>query len=295
MSRLFCFGLGYSAGRLAERLRAEGWTISGTAARAESVERARSLGFQCYLLNDERADDAIPAALATATHLLASIPPGPEGDPALLRYASEAASAPSLGWIGYLSTVGVYGDRNGDWVDETSPPRPQSQRSIRRLNAEQGWRDLARAAGRKAMIFRLAGIYGPGRSAIEAVRQGKARRIVKPGQVFNRIHVDDVARVLETALRGRGSHDTYNVADDEPAPPQDVIAYAACLLGLPAPPAVAIEDAGLSAMSASFFAENKRISNRRMKEDLGLALAYPTYREGLAAILAGTRTEYPAT
>jgi nucleoside-diphosphate-sugar epimerase len=295
MSHLFCFGLGYSAGRLAERLRAAGWAISGTAARAESVQRARSMGFQCYLLNDEHADDAIPAALASATHLLASIPPGPEGDPALMRYASDAASAPSLGWVGYLSTVGVYGDRNGDWVDETSPPRPQSQRSIRRLAAEQAWRELARAAGRTVMVFRLAGIYGPGRSAIEAVREGKARRIVKPGQVFNRIHVDDVARALETALSGRGTQDTYNVADDEPAPPQDVIAYAASLLGMPLPPALAIEDADLSAMSASFFAENKRVSNRRMKEDLGLTLAYPTYREGLAAILAEAEAEGAAS
>ena len=176
-------------------------------------------------------------ALATATHVLISVPPGSTGDRVLGCHRADLAAAPRLAWIGYLSTVGVYGDHGGAWVDETTPATPGTERSRRRLAAEQGWLALGRESGRQVQVFRLAGIYGPGRSAIDSIRDGTARRIVKPGQVFNRIHADDIASALEAAMTGRGRHAIYNVADDEPAPPQDVIAYAAALLAVAPPPA----------------------------------------------------------
>jgi nucleoside-diphosphate-sugar epimerase len=288
MPRLFCFGLGYSASRLTERLDVEGWEVAGTTATPAGAQRAARGGFRTLLLNDQHADPQITEEINAATHLLASIPPGALGDPALARYAEAIVSAPLLQWIGYLSTVGVYGDRGGDWVDETTPVHPISERSIRRVSAESAWGEIGQRRGTRVAIFRLPGIYGPGRSAIDAVRAGTARRIIKPGQVFNRIHVDDLASVLAAAVTGRGGHEIYNVADDEPAPPQDVIAWAATLLGLPVPPAVPIEEAHLKPMAASFYSENKRVRNARIKDDLGIRLTYPTYREGLAAILQAT-------
>jgi nucleoside-diphosphate-sugar epimerase len=229
----------------------------------------------------------LSAALREATHVLISAPPGEVGDPVLNQHSADLAQAPSLRWIGYLSTVGVYGDHQGDWVDETTPPNPVSQRGRRRVGAEEAWLALGADAGARVLIFRLAGIYGPGRSAIDRLRAGTAQRIVKPGQVFNRIHVEDIAEIVHASLSGGGTHAVYNVADDEPAPPQDVIAYAAELLQMPPPPAIAIEDARLSVMAKSFYVENKRISNARAHRDLGIDLKYPNYRLGLQAILRG--------
>jgi nucleoside-diphosphate-sugar epimerase len=224
--------------------------------------------------------------LAGSTHVLVSIPPDVEGDVVLRHFRDDLAELPDLGWIGYLSTVGVYGDWQGQWVDETTPLRPASERSLRRIEAERAWLDFGAETGKRVQVFRLAGIYGPGRSVIDSLRAGTARRIVKPGQVFNRIHVDDIANALAAAIDTATAQGVYNVGDDEPAPPEDVVAYAAALLGLPVPPAVAFDLAGLQGMAASFWSECKRIRNARMKSELGVKLLYPTYREGLSALAA---------
>lgn len=237
------------------------------------------------MFDGHTAAPGVTDALATATHLLVSAGPDDQGDPTLRLHAKDIADAPNLRWIGYLSTIGVYGNTDGQWIEETTSPTPGSVRAKRRLAAETDWLQFARSHGKRVQIFRLGGIYGPGRSAIEDVQDGTARRIVKPGQVFNRIHVDDIANVLAAAAEGRGSHDVYNVTDDEPAPPQDVVAYAAELLGMAPPPEVPFEEAPLSPMGRSFYSENRRIRNRRLHDDLGVKLAYPSYREGLEAIL----------
>lgn len=227
---------------------------------------------------------ALASRLAETTHLLLSAPPGPNGDPLLAWHAADVRRAPQLEWIGYLSTIGVYGDHGGAWIDETTPATPRPGRSQARLDAENAWLKLAAATDKRVQIFRLPGIYGPGRSAIDQLRAGTAKRIVKPGQVFNRIHVDDIAAVLAAAADGRGRHSHYNLADDEPAPAEDVVAFAAGLIGVPAPPQVPFEAAQLSAMARSFYEEAKRVRNDRIKQDLGVRLQYPTYREGLRAI-----------
>jgi nucleoside-diphosphate-sugar epimerase len=207
----------------------------------------------------------------------------------LAPHAGDLERAASIVWIGYLSTVGVYGDHKGAWVDETTPPNPVSERSRQRLSAEDAWRAFGARSHKRVQIFRLAGIYGPQRSAIDRLQAGTAQRIVKPGQVFNRIHVDDIAAALEAAIGGRGTRQIYNVADDEPAPPQDVILFAAELLHMAPPPEIAFKDARLSLMAKSFYVENKRVSNRRLIEDLGISLKFPSYREGLLAILGRGR------
>ena len=238
------------------------------------------------MFDGTRPGEGVREALQAATHVLVSVPPDEGGDPVLQHHAADLAAAPALSWIGYLSTIGVYGDRDGAWVDEDTPTEASSARSRRRVDAEEAWRAFGDREHKRVQIFRLAGIYGPGRSAIDRLRAGTAQRIVKPGQVFNRIHVDDIAGVLHAAMTRAGVHEVYNVADDEPAPPQDVIAYAAQLLQVPPPPEIAIEEAKLSLMAKSFYVENKRISNARLRADLGVDLEFPSYREGLRAILA---------
>lgn len=285
---LFCFGLGFSARHLAAALDRKTWTIAGSVRDADAAQALRFGGIQAFVYDGTQRSDAIASSLARATHVLLSIPPGAAGDPVLRHYCDDLASAPALEWIGYLSTVGVYGDHDGAWIDETTACKPVSQRSRQRLAAEQNWLAFGATSGKRVVLFRLAGIYGPGRSAIDTVRSGRARRIIKPGQRFNRIHVEDIARACLASMQGRGRAQIYNVADDEPAPPQDVIAHAATLLSLPLPPAIAFEEADLSPMAASFYAENKRIRNDLMKRDLGITLAYPTYREGLAALAKPT-------
>ncbi len=281
MSHLLCFGLGYSAGYLAERLRAEGWTISGTVRTSDAADRARALGY--IPIDIAGSVESLRTALPAVTHLLVSAPPDREGDPLLARHAADITAAPSLIWAGYLSTIGVYGDRDGAWVDETTTPAPQTDRSRWRLDAEKAWLALGRSRGVRVEIFRLPGIYGPGRSAIDNLRAGTARRIAKPGHVFNRIHVADIANVLAAAIRSGGRHDTYNVADDEPASSEDVLLFAAGLLGVPPPPRVPFASIE-SPMARSFYSECRRVSNQRIKNDLGVTLVYPTYREGLQAI-----------
>jgi nucleoside-diphosphate-sugar epimerase len=279
--RLFCFGYGYTAEALARRLSPRLASVAGT--RTAVPERAEA-GVSIAPYKGDAAGPEVRALLADATHLLVSIPPDLEGDVVLRHYRDDIAALPDLAWIGYLSTVGVYGDCKGAWIDETAPLRPGSERSLQRAQAEAAWLEFGNRSGRRVEVFRLAGIYGPGRSVLDGLRQGTARRIVKAGQVFNRIHVDDIARVLAAAIGKDTGHRIFNVSDDEPAPPEDVVAYAAEMLGLPLPPAVPFEQAGLSGMAASFWAECKRVRNARIRGDLGVELLYPTYREGLRAL-----------
>ncbi|MBO0740637.1 MAG: SDR family oxidoreductase [Hyphomicrobiaceae bacterium] len=281
--RLFCFGFGYAAEALARRLSARTTALAGT--RTRLVESPHPLGARLAAFQSDGPSEGVRSLLKGTTHLLVSIPPDLEGDAVLRHFRDDLLALPELDWVGYLSTVGVYGDCQGRWVDESSPARPTSERSLRRLQAEQAWLDFGRDSRRRVEVFRLAGIYGPGRSVIDSLSAGTARRIVKPGQVFNRVHVDDIALVLARAIDTPVGHGIYNVADDEPAPPEDVVAYAAELLGLPIPPEVPFARAELSDMAASFWAECKRVSNARIKTALGVALAYPTYREGLQALI----------
>ncbi|KPQ20335.1 MAG: Nucleoside-diphosphate-sugar epimerase [Rhodobacteraceae bacterium HLUCCA24] len=277
---LLSLGHGYSARALARLLTPQGWRIIGTTRSAEKAERLAAEGVEPLIWP---GTDLRPA-LAQATHLLSSVGPDAEGDP-VLRTAGDAiaAAAPQLAWAGYLSTTGVYGDHQGRWVDETTPPAPAKGRSARRLEAERTW---GAVPGLPLHVFRLSGIYGPGRSAFDRLRAGTARRIVKKGQVFSRIHVDDIAQTLAASIAQPDPGAVYNLADDLPAPPEDVIEHAARLLGLPVPPAIPFEEAELSPMAASFYAESKRVRNDRIKEALGLRLRHPDYRAGLAAILA---------
>ncbi len=218
------------------------------------------------------------------THLLLSIPPEEAGDPALLRYHAALRAAPSLRWIGYLSTTGVYGDHGGGPVDETTPLAPTSERAHRRARAEQEWLDFGAGQGVAVRIFRLAGIYGPGRSVLDDIRAGTARRIVRPGQLFSRIHVEDIAQVLLAAMTGESTAPVLNVCDDEPAAPAEVVAYGCGLLGVEPPAEIAFEKAEMSPMALTFWRDNKRVDNSRMKRELGIALRYPTYREGLLSL-----------
>ena len=283
-SRLFCFGLGYSALALARRLAASGWEVTGTCRGAEKASSLREAGFPAVLFDRERPIDA--AVLQSVTHVLVSVPPDVLGDPVLALHRDDIAGMPGLCWLGYLSTTGVYGDRGGGWVDETARPRPTGERGRRRVAAEEGWLGLWRDHGVPVHVFRLAAIYGRGRSAFDALRAGTAKRIDKPGQVFSRIHVEDLASVLIASMERPRPGAVYNVCDDDPAPPAAVVAYAAELLGLPPPPLVPLEAAGLSAMARSFYDDNKRVANRLVKTELGVTLCYPDYRAGLAAILA---------
>lgn len=280
-TRLFCFGLGYSAAVLAERLRAHGWSVAGTTRQPEAAAVLRAAGVDTFLFDRGRPLDDAAAALAGATHVLSSVPPDADGDAVLDHHGRDIAAVGGLKWIGYLSTTGVYGDRDGGWVDEDSALEPTGERGRRRVAAERAWQGLA-----PVHIFRLAGIYGPGRNAIATVRAGTAKRIDKPGQVFSRIHVADMAAVLEASMTRPNPGRIYNVCDDDPAPPADVIAYASELLGRPPPPLVRFAEAELSEMGRSFYRDNKRVRNNRIKDELGIHLTYTDYKAGLNALLA---------
>ena len=287
MNRLFIFGFGDSAMQLARLARGQGYAVAGT---VRSTEKARTLHEQGHDVVEFASGQpmADPAdRLRDTTHLLCSIPPDEAGDPAVIAHAADLG-ATRLRWIGYLSTTGVYGDRGGAWVDETTPTAPASDRARRRVIAERQWLDLGARLDVPTHIFRLPGIYGPGRSAFDQVRGGTARRIMRAGQVFSRIHVEDIATTLLASMSRPGGVAIYNVADDEPSPQADVVAFACALLGVPPPPLVdyAEIEASLSPMARSFYAESRRVKNELIKRDLGVALAYPTYREGLRAILA---------
>ncbi len=282
---LFCFGLGYTAGFLARALAAEGWRIAGTSRDPASCARLGAAGFDMQLFAPGRPLAAPRATLRGATHLLISVPPGAAGDPVLAVHGADIAALTQLKWVGYLSTTGVYGDRGGAWVDESSALTPSGERGRRRVAAEAQWLDLHRSHGLPVHVFRLAGIYGPGRSALETVREGRPRRIDKPGQVFSRIHVADIVATLRASMAQPDPGAAYNVCDDDPAPPEAVIAYACALLGVAPPPLVPFDAAELTPMARSFYDDNKRVSNRRLKEELGVRLRYPSYKDGLKALL----------
>ena len=282
-TRLFVFGLGYSATALARRTGGRTEWTAGTVRTAEKAARLAGEGLRTFIFDGASPGAGIREALAEATHLIVSVAPGEAGDPVLAHHAADIAAAANLRWIGYLSTVGVYGDHGGAWVSERTTPHPARGRSTSRLQAETAWTALAADAGIALAAFRTAGIYGPGRNAFVNLDQGKARRLIKPGQVFNRIHVADIADAIAAAMETQAAG-IFNLADDEPAPPQDVVAYAARLMGVPPPPEQPFEAAGLTPMARSFYGENKRVLNRRIRTELGAALLYPTYREGLTAL-----------
>jgi nucleoside-diphosphate-sugar epimerase len=281
---LFCFGLGFSAQHYIKTHGDEFDTIAGTARSHYAVEQIGEPRLAGYMFDAERADPEIAAALGRADVLLVSIPPDVSVDPALAKFGRVLAQLPQRLKIIYLSTIGVYGDRAGEWVDETRVPQPKQPRSIARLRAEKAWLAIARDNRKSIQILRLAGIYGPGRNALVQLKNGTAQRIVKQDQVFNRIHVADISSAIAAALAFDGASDIWNVADDEPAPPQDVVAYAAKLMGVAPPAEEDFATAALSPMSRSFYEENKRAANGKLKDRLGVSLAYPTYREGLKAL-----------
>lgn len=278
---LFCFGYGYSCGHLGRRLLSRGWSVSGSK-RAPDPEAEP---IRIWPFDGETSIEQASEAFRGVTHILASIPPGDAGDPALLYHIDALKKLQTLEWIGYLSTPAVYGDRGGATVFEDDVPNPGSARGRRRLAAERAWVEAFEGTDVSVQIFRLSGIYGPGRSAIDQLRAGTARIIDKPGQVFNRIHVDDIGTILMASMARPKHGRIYNVADDEACPSGDVIRYAAGLLGMEAPEPIPFDSAALSPMARSFYSECKRLDTSRIKKELGVELAYPTYREGLRAIL----------
>ncbi len=278
-------GCGYVASRLAETLAERGWRITATVRDEEAANTLRAKGYAVFLF-----DGAAPLpqqAWEGVTHVLSSIPPDERGDPAMRALADDLCrAAPHLRWAGYLSTVGVYGNHGGAWVDETTPCRPVSARGKRRLAAERAWLALRERCGLPAHVFRLPGIYGPGRNPLRKALEGARRAlVVKEGQVFSRIHVDDLVAALMLSMNAPHPGAIYNVVDDEPAPPHEVALFAHDLLGLEPPPLVPFEQAELSPMARSFYGESKRVSNAKLKRELGWAPRYPTYREGLRALL----------
>ena len=279
--RMLVLGHGYSAGFLTPLLLAEGWQVSGTT-RGDTA-RVAARGATPLLWPGEEA--AIAGEIARADAILISAGPEDGRDPALAAFGAEIARARPR-WLGYLSTTGVYGDHGGGWIDEGTPLVPATRRGRERVAAEEAWQSLAAAHDLPLHIFRLAGIYGPGRGPFAKVRAGTARRIVKPGQVFSRIHAEDLAQALLASIRSPSPGAVYNLCDDDPAPPEEVIAHAAKLLGLPLPPAEDFATAEMTPMARSFYAESKRVSNARIKRELGIRLKYPDYRSGLAALLA---------
>jgi hypothetical protein len=289
VNHLLCIGMGYSATAVAHLLAPQGWRVTGTSRSADSLAAIASQGFEACVFDGAAAQPELGMALESCSHLLVSVAPGPNGDPVLAACADRIATAPNLRWVGYLSTVGVYGDTGGAWVDEDTVPAPRQERGIRRIAAEKGWLALCSSHGLNGQIFRLAGIYGPGRNPLLNLIDGTAQRIVKPGQVFNRIHVADIAQaVVAGMVRGQPGR-IYNVTDNEPAPPDEVIGFAARLLGIEPPAPVPFAAAKLSPMAASFYADNRRVKNDRLRNELAISLLYPTFREGLTALAATLR------
>lgn len=277
---LLSIGHGYSAKALAARLLPRGWRIIGTTRSADKLDALAATGIDP--IQWPGAD--LGALVAEMPNILVSAGPGADGDPVLNAIRDDIArAAPQLRWVGYLSTTGVYGDNDGHWVDEDTPLAPSTDRGAARVKAEARWQDIPDLP---LHIFRLAGIYGPGRGPFAKVRAGTARRIIKEGQVFSRIHVEDIAQALDLSLHQPQPGAIYNLCDDDPAPPQDVIAHAATLLGLDIPEAIPIEQADMSPMARSFYAESKKVRNDKIKQTLGWQPRYPDYRSGLAALLA---------
>jgi nucleoside-diphosphate-sugar epimerase len=292
MPTLFCFGLGYCAEHYMAEFGARFDRIAGTVRTREkaaviAASRFGGHAVEAFVFDGNDATPEVSAALMDADALLVSVPPGEGGDPVLTQCAEAIAGAPHLQSIVYLSTVGVYGDHGGGWVDETTPPAPISDRSRERLAAEQAWAALGSRAGKAVAILRLSGIYGPGRNALAQVARATAKRIDRPGQVFNRIHVADIAQAIEAAFE-RGADGVFNVTDDDPTPQGVPVAFASELLGVAAPPDIPFAEAAksMTPMGLSFYGESKRVRNAKLKRELGVTLRFPTYREGLRALFA---------
>jgi nucleoside-diphosphate-sugar epimerase len=274
-------GFGFSAEALSKILDPKLWRITGTSRSADGIKHIQTLGYEAVLFDDlDTIDDSV-------THIVTSVPPGSTGDPVLQTLSIELKRrAKQLHWVAYLSTTGVYGDHGGAWVDENTPLTPNTERGQRRVDAENQWLALHEHHHLPVHIFRLAGIYGPGRNALISLKDGSAKRVIREGQVFSRIHVDDIAGILKASIAKPNPGRAYNVADDEPCPPQDVITYAASLLKVEPPPEIPFEKAELSAMAKSFFMDSKRVHNTRAKEELGYEFLYPNYKVGLKGLLA---------
>ena len=276
---LFCFGLGYCADYLSAKLIKQGWQVSATCRTPEKAAVLEASGIRPVLLSGKKVT---VTDLGKADHILISVPPEKDGSDPVINFAEAAMAAlqDQIKWVGYLSTTGVYGDHQGAWIDEETPAGLLSERGQRRVAAEAQWA----ATGLPMHYFRLAGIYGPGRNSLRALQNGTARRVVKQGQVFSRIHLADITRILEASIANPNVGRAYSVCDDTPAPPQDVVTYAAELMGVPPPALQDFATAELSPMARSFYGENKRIRNNRIKEELGVSLEYPDYRAGLSAL-----------
>jgi nucleoside-diphosphate-sugar epimerase len=274
---LFCFGLGFAAQALAKRMRSNKWNISGTC-RAKDRDSSFK-GLSVFSFDGTDKTEEIRNALTKVTHLLISIPPQPSGDVVLKIFSSQIAECKNLQWIGYISSTGVYGDTQGAWVDESSPLQPETELNVRRVEAEKSWLKM-----KSVVIFRCAAIYGPGRNLLVAVKQKRARRIEKPGLVFSRIHVEDLARTLEASIKNPQLGEIYNVSDDNPSPPAETVEYACKLLNVKPPPLIPLESAELSKIARGFYQTCKRVGNKKIKEELGVKLQYPDYRSGLDAI-----------
>jgi len=275
---LFIFGMGFSAAAIAEHAKAEFDTICGTSRSSEKMNTIRDKGYDAEIFAGD-ASEALTAQLSKATHIVTSISPSEE-DPVLAAFPNLVDLAPNLEWLGYLSTVGVYGNHDGAWVDEGSPLKPVSKRSVHRVVAEEAWQKLATDAGLPLAIFRLSGIYGPGRNWFINIEKGTSRRLVKPGQVFNRIHREDIATAVAQAM-AKNIDGVFNITDNEPAPPQDVVTYAHKLMGKEPPPEIDFETADISPMARSFYGENKQVSNAKSKSLLKMDYAWPDYRTAL--------------
>ena len=273
---LLSIGHGFSASALGAKLIESGWTVYGTTRNIERAEKLSEAGVNSIIW----PNTDLKPYIEKASHILTSVAPNYQGDPFLNEYC-EVLEKNTFDWVGYLSTTGVYGNHDGGWVDECSPLNPSTQRGQFREAAELSWSKL----NLNLHIFRLAGIYGPGRGPFSKVRNGTARRIIKEGQLFSRIHVDDIAEILLASIKSPRKGAIYNVCDDNPAPPEDVIAYAAELLGMPIPISVAYDEAEMSPMARSFYAENKRVSNALIKKELGVELKFPDYKLGLRSLL----------
>ena len=287
--RLFCFGLGYTGLNLARAWRNEGWHVAGTCRSEEKAEQLRREGITALVFDGQQGAAGIAETLTGTTHLLNSVPPDEPGEPVLRHHGRELEQAATgLQWAGYLSTTGIYGDCAGTWIDETQPPAPLTTANQRRLTGEQAWLDFGARTAVPTQIFRLPGIYGPnGRNALDSLRAGHARRIVKAGQVFNRIHVDDLVATLLASMAKPNAGAIYNVADNEPAPANEVMTFAAALLDVTPPPEERFEAIELAPFARHFYAECKRMRNHRIKAELSVQMRYPTYREGLRAISEG--------
>lgn len=287
--KLFCFGYGYVAEHLAKKLKQDdpSWEICGTTRDKERLASMREDGIKAYIFSDDKPFHDPLFILKDVTHILISIPPNEQGDIVFQTHARDILQIASIGWMGYCSSTSVYGNRDGDWVDETAEIRPSSERGSKRARAESAWLKTRRVAGIPINIFRLSGIYGPERSAIDSVRAGDTRRIFKDGHVFNRMHIDDIVAVMIASMSQPQPGDIYNLADDMPAPSHELIAYACGLLGKTPPAMVNYEDIEMAPMARSFYKDNKRIRNDKIKEKLGITLKHPDYKSGLDAILKG--------